>query len=261
MLRKLLKYDIRSIYKTWLALSVLSVLMSVFGGFCGPHSTDPGDFQGFFVFGSIISVLVIGCAVIAPFVLSLYRFYNNLYTDEGYLTFTLPVKKQDILLSKFLFSLITLVAGVLVGVIDALIYVGIGNAFASPNEGMGPITVSPSGILYALLIFSILLFSSIAAILFVFIMISLASRFSKVGRGIFALAIIYGGGIILSSLLAPILSLMDGSTVRWADILPPEVAGAATLLLLCAISAFMAMVATVLYIIEYYLLDKRLNLA
>ena len=50
-------------------------------------------------------LLVIACvmAIIASAVVTellvFVRFYKNFFTDEGYLTFTLPVSRKDLLLS------------------------------------------------------------------------------------------------------------------------------------------------------------------
>lgn len=261
MLRKLLKYDFKYIFKIWLALSVLSVPMSAFGGYCGPMSIQGSEFDGFFIFGTIISILVIVGVAIIPFVMSLYRFYLSLYTDEGYLTFTLPVKKSDLLLSKFIFSMSTLLSGVVVGAIDGLIFAFVSSLVTGPSTDTKPVIVDSTVFPFSLAVLLIMMFSAVAGIMFVFIMISLASRFSKVGRSVFAVAVVYGGGILLSSLLVPILTLMDGSTLRWSDIIPEAMASGVTLLLLFLIAAFLAVLATLLYIVEYYILDKHLNLA
>ena len=261
MLRKLLKYDFKYIFKIWLALSVLSVPMSAFGGYCGPMSIQGSEFDGFFIFGTIISVLVIVGVAVIPFVMSLYRFYLNLYTDEGYLTFTLPVKKSDLLLSKFIFSMSTLLSGAVVGAIDGLIFAFVSSLVTGPSTDTKPVIVDSTVFPFSLAVLLIMMFSAVAGIMFVFIMISIASRFSKVGRSVFAVAVVYGGGILLSSLLVPILTLMDSSTLRWSDIIPEAMASGVTLLLLFLIAAFFAVLATLLYIVEYYILDKHLNLA
>ena len=261
MLRKLLKYDFKYIFKIWLALSVLSVPMSAFGGYCGPMSIHGSEFEGFFIFGTIVSILVIVGVAVIPFVMSLYRFYLNLYTDEGYLTFTLPVKKSDLLLSKFIFSMSTLLSGVVVGAIDGLIFAFVSSLVTGPSTDTKPVIVDSTVFPFSLAVLLIMMFSAVAGIMFVFIMISLASRFSKVGRSVFAVAVVYGGGILLSSLLVPILTLMDSSTLRWSDIIPEAMASGVTLLLLFLIAAFLAVLATLLYIVEYYILDKHLNLA
>ena len=66
---------------------------------------------GMFLFFSVVALSVYAIAVQ---VILLYRFYKNKYTDEGYLTFTLPVKPTQIFWSSFLNMLFWLVISVLV---------------------------------------------------------------------------------------------------------------------------------------------------
>ena len=66
---------------------------------------------GMFLFFSVVALSVYAIAVQ---VILLYRFYKNKYTDEGYLTFTLPVKPTQIFWSSFLNMLIWLIISVLV---------------------------------------------------------------------------------------------------------------------------------------------------
>ena len=71
--------------------------------------------MGMFLFFSILALIVYVIAV--QFIL-LYRFYKNKFTDEGYLTFTLPVKTTHIFWSSFLNMLLWLaIAGTVVAVI------------------------------------------------------------------------------------------------------------------------------------------------
>ncbi len=66
---------------------------------------------GMFLFFSVVALSVYAIAV--QFIL-LYRFYKNKFTDEGYLTFTLPVKTTHIFWSSFLNMLIWLAISALV---------------------------------------------------------------------------------------------------------------------------------------------------
>ena len=66
---------------------------------------------GMFLFFSAVALCVYAVAV--QFIL-LYRFYKNKYTDEGYLTFTLPVKTTHIFWSSVLTMLIWLAISIAV---------------------------------------------------------------------------------------------------------------------------------------------------
>ena len=74
------------------------------------------------------SVVAISLYVIAVQFILLYRFYKNKFTDEGYLTFTLPVKTTHIFWSSFLNMLLWLLISVAVVVIIVFMVVLFGTA-------------------------------------------------------------------------------------------------------------------------------------
>lgn len=66
--------------------------------------------------------LAITVYVVAVTILLLYRFYKNKFTDEGYLTFTLPVRPSQIFLSSGLVILLwQLISVVLAGILFVMI--------------------------------------------------------------------------------------------------------------------------------------------
>ena len=113
MLKKLLKYDIKSINKVLVVFYCLSLffalltrlflyidnsfIMSVIGKICSGTTIA-------MIFNIIINNLM----------RSWVRFKSNFYGDESYLTHTLPVNKKTLYLSKFLTSIITLFFSMLV---------------------------------------------------------------------------------------------------------------------------------------------------
>ena len=98
-----------------LATVVLRILVSTSGALWWDTAEGLGVILvvalGMFLFFSVVALSVYAIAVQ---VILLYRFYKNKYTDEGYLTFTLPVKPTQIFWSSFLNMLIWLVISVLV---------------------------------------------------------------------------------------------------------------------------------------------------
>lgn len=123
MLLKTFKYDFKSIFKLWMIASITCIAN---GGICGlglrlekiVAESDAIQFGG-------LSVILIGIAcfsfivICAMFPLTVVmltvRAYTNMFTDEGYLTFTLPISRKDILKSKILniFVYTTLTIGVI----------------------------------------------------------------------------------------------------------------------------------------------------
>ena len=113
MLRKLLKYDLRSIQRLFWLLGGSVMALSLLGGlalrFMINNENDAlflmSLFAGFFLFLNFMAIIAFATIIQ---IMVYYRFYKNLFTDEGYLTFTLPVSRAKLLASKTLNALIWL---------------------------------------------------------------------------------------------------------------------------------------------------------
>ena len=105
MLRKVLKYDLSAIYKLWLILSATALGLSVLCGlFIRSLVLDSSDaaIRIFFLLGAMLCIFGIMAYVIGVSITVIVRYYTNFFTDEGYLTFTLPVKRHILFNSKLL---------------------------------------------------------------------------------------------------------------------------------------------------------------
>lgn len=76
--------------------------------------------------------------------INLWRFYKNKFTDEGYLTFTLPVTSHQIFLSSFLNILAWLAISVFVLICAAamMIFIGLGEPIEGMYEALGDIFIN-----------------------------------------------------------------------------------------------------------------------
>ena len=132
MFKKCLKYDLRAVWKVWWILAVYVTGLCIVGSlglrfFIQNVSMGEEPVSTPIMIGSIFAMLLFIASIIAliafvvvTFILVYYRYYKNLFTDEGYLTFTLPVRRQTLYLSKTLNALIWEVASVVVVVLNVL---------------------------------------------------------------------------------------------------------------------------------------------
>ena len=109
MLRKLYKYDLKSVSLLLVILHAVLLVYTVKGrigifiaeraqAFVSPEASRLWGIAGaFYIVGFILFILAI---VIATVVYLAVRIQKNLFSDEGYLTHTLPVKPTQILWSK-----------------------------------------------------------------------------------------------------------------------------------------------------------------
>ena len=115
MLGKLLKYDLRSAGRFWW-IAMLTMIGASFSTSVSYRLYLELSMSQAYLSGennvlialammalniiSIISLVVIGASLIFVAVLIYVRYYKHLFTDEGYLTFTLPVSRKQIYFSK-----------------------------------------------------------------------------------------------------------------------------------------------------------------
>ncbi len=107
MLGKLLKYDLKWIYKLVSVFYILAIVFSIIGRILTSIENSLviniiGQISLGFAVGMLISSLI------NTLMRTWVRFIRNIYKDESYLTHTLPIRKGTIYLSKFLSSIIVM---------------------------------------------------------------------------------------------------------------------------------------------------------
>lgn len=138
MLGKLFKHDMRQIAKIMFPFMLLVFGTTILGTAAlkcareASHNFHAGLISGLFnvslylLFAFSVFALL-AYAVLAVF-LPVSRYYKHLFTDEGYLTFTLPVKTSTLIFSKLWAALIWTVVSIVVVLVCILLYVTFGGA-------------------------------------------------------------------------------------------------------------------------------------
>ena len=115
MLRKLLKYDLAFVWRWWRIIAVIMVVASLLGALLlrGTLAATDGVQETLIIICVLYFIpyllAIVACTAATPLLLY-WRFYSHFYSDQGYLTFTLPVKRRTLLLSKVYNELIWHVA-------------------------------------------------------------------------------------------------------------------------------------------------------
>lgn len=223
---------------------------------------------------SSLSILLGACAVLAvtycigTIVILLIQFYRSKFTDQGYLTFTLPAGTRDILLSSYLNALIWLVIGAAVTILSVLIVA----LFGSTTEGLINIRVCQLirnafqgfwGLLteYGKLnVFDMILFlihgivSGLSGLMLYFAVITLGCTLAKNHRVLVCIALYYGISTVLNTLNGSVQVIfgiysaaVSGNEVTFAAIYIPQ-------------TVLMAGVLAGGYFLSTYLMKNKLNL-
>lgn len=279
MLAKLMKYDLKYIYKYWWIGAVTSLLLSIFGGVCIKILIENGSeaeptlpiimamlgimatFLGIYAFSILTSVLIY------------VRFYKNFFSDEGYLTFTLPVKTRSLLNSKLLSAFIvnfsySVVIGLGATIAVAIAIIGYYNDFWTllrlfVTEGVPELFdyFGAYTVIYPLEIILMSIIMPMASTLFTFCCISFASVITKKARVITAIGIYYLASTITSSVLQLLYQFGFISFFQWVAKVSANEAMAATALMMLAVILFAALICGVLYVLQFWMIDRKLNMA
>lgn len=127
MLKKLFKYEWVFFWKVPTAINLFLIIITIVGivSLASPFwELDIWGIDIMLGLAIFFYVLAIAACSIAVTVYVAVRYYKNIYTDEGYLTNTLPVTARQIVLSKLFTSLIwTMLTGIVVSLsVFSLIY-------------------------------------------------------------------------------------------------------------------------------------------
>lgn len=131
MLGKLIKHEWKAVGKVLAIMHVALILMAVIGKIMLSINVlrEAWPMWSALLCLYILSVMAVG---VGTHIYLAVRFYKNMYTDEGYLSFTLPVKPWEHIFSKTLVSSIwILIDGVVIvaSIIILVMYKGMGTEF------------------------------------------------------------------------------------------------------------------------------------
>ena len=188
MLGKLIKYEFKACGRTFFPIYIGILILSIINGLCSNYSIFQSVEDGFAQNGALMNVqvilmLVLFALFVALFVLTIIliiqRFKKSLLEDEGYLMFTLPVSSKNLILSKYLVSLIFVILSGLVAMLSFILMgifienyqfarimnmigLGIINMFASDNGIWQAVLVLILGLIMAYTGFVLTIYLSIS---------------------------------------------------------------------------------------------------
>ena len=130
MLWKLLKYDFRSMWKTfslvWAACLVLALVNRFTLPFEGKTNVTIGPGDGILAFiTALVFFGVLFAMFVAVMIFVIQRFYKGLLGDEGYLMNTLPVPTWQLVLSKLVCAVFVSIASMVITFLACLLLVPI----------------------------------------------------------------------------------------------------------------------------------------
>ena len=238
MFSKLLKYDLKSLSRSGLIVMIITFCLGAVGAidafvsfraiFSEIYAEDASVWTTVFSSVGILSFFfilfgILVCSTVMQIIIYV-NYYKALCTDQGYLTFTLPVKERDILLSKtvssFIWNAIITVAIILcIALIILSVFLGVESV--APSDPMPDDSVSPLEGLFELLPVALMvttvIFYSLNNTQLIFMVIFFASVITKKNKGLLAVGLVLGANMIYS-MLSSIVSSIIAITVSSATV-------------------------------------------
>ena len=284
MLKKILKYDLSSVGRIWWIIAVSVLGMTVFSSLMMRMVTEQMLVEHPFLMVIVMllfvfNIFAIFASAFITMILVFWRFYKNFFTDEGYLTFTLPVSRKDLLFSKLLTSLVWNFASAILIVLCFFIMFALippENIFKEifwafdiaelSKVIFGPDVAFGIGWLLLYVVEAVLMITAyvVAFASLVFLCITLGAMIAKKAKLITGIGIYYGINVLFSS-VAQIISMLfmslmsSGLSVILVDAPISATCGAIALIMLIVCTMISA-VAALLYFITLNCLERKLNL-
>lgn len=274
MLGKLLKYDLKSMLKYWWITAISSLVLSAAGGASLAYIINSEDYPSALIFPMVLLVFLAFLGMFGFIVLSTIfiftRFYKNFFTDEGYLTFTLPVSRFALLNSKLISSVLVTTLTVFVFFVELIVFIIIPVASTNAWHSALPelssllselnLTVGPYIYVFVVEALIAVLLSNVYSTLLFFFCITFAAMISKKAKVIIAIGIYYLANSITSTFSQLLFSTGLENIADRVMLLSDASAFPVVALIVLGILLFMAIVCLALYALEYWMLDRKLNL-
>ena len=264
MVKKLFKHEVHALWRSmmpiWAMLggfSVLGRLIQLFEQDSVAYNIISGSAAFFY------AVSLIAC-IVCPFVFAVTRFHRNLFSGEGYLSFTLPVTTEQHILVKLLVAVITELTTLIAAALSVIIVtfgemtVEIGKAiwylFKLSMREWGahlPLYMIEAGIgLIVLFAVETMLFYTCICI----------GQQSKKNRTLAAVGVYFG--IYALQQVIGTIALLIGTEIDWEPlgIWVAEHPFGTVHLALCGSIVLAALVGGLFYFISHRLISRRLNL-
>lgn len=269
MLRKLLKYDFRSLYRpfvlVWAAALALALITRVTLFYPNPV---PGTVKALFARLALFTYFASLVAMVAvALVLVVQRFYKGVWGDEGYLLHPLPVRSWQILLSKLISAAALLFLSILVGVGSFFLLLPLGDSRSEDlARSFQALLQSFSGWSLLTLVLS-LLSDIVRTCLLVYLAMAIGHLFSKrrLAMSVAAfLAVTFFSSQILNLLTGLFLPEMDLSLtvgIISGDVGPAAVVLPENIVLSQVIASLISLALSAVYFFSTaWILNKKLNL-
>ena len=265
MLKKLYKHEFYSLFRSLLPIYAALFGFSVLSRLVYLIKTENNIINTFKTLAVIGYVLTIIAVFVVGIVIVVTRFYKNLLSKEGYLTFSLPFTATQHIICKLVCGAVTLAVDFLL-VMSSFIILGIGtkaenDLFKAIPQMLGIFFSYGKWPQITLLIAEIALFAIIKlleALLMFYAGIAIGQQFkNKIGASVIAYICLYAASQIISLIFVSLIITVFSASV-FENYMNSGISAVSTFMLFPLILS--ALYGTAYFFTARYFLSKKLNL-
>lgn len=265
MLRKLLKYEIQATARIFLPMYALLIVFALINKFFMAVNADYLRIPQI-ISASVFVIIIVGICVMT-LVVTIQRYNKNLLSDEGYLSFTLPVKIHSHIDCKMLVTLMWAVLSVIVSAISIFLMavnektiVQIQRFFSEVIPALNKLGSAGYVIVLEVLLLAVVAVLSETLAIYAAITIGNMSSKHKILLGIGAY-LCFG---IIEQIIASILITSFSGTINqyfnWLSKFPAPAQANAMQLILLGLLIYSLVFGAAYYFLTNWMLRKKLNL-
>lgn len=218
MVKKLIRYDFRSFFR--LIFPAQLILIGIAGINRIVQLFEPAENDATYtsVFGSSVALFIVGCIalILLTLIVAMVRFYQGMYSNEGYLSHTLPVKPSQHIISKLLTAFLFELGSVL-AIFISLNVITLGDVNIEVYKAIGYLVKELFGeygvhsMLFIVEVILCALISMLTTVLMLYMCISIG-QLAKKKKILLAVGVLFGLyvlGQMLGTVLIIIVATMD----------------------------------------------------
>ncbi len=266
MLGKLIKYDLKYGAKAFIILHTILIISCILGRLLFVNKLDFANsnsaLYSYIVLFITMFILIFTAINLGVIAMVAIRFYRNLFSDEGYLTWTLPATPTAQLWAKIVSGTLWYILDMLIITLSLFILItgeNVTSAYAKIAPDINNALGMPLGT-WGFYLLVICLFTSISGVVSIYLCIAVGQLFP--GHRVLCSIIFY---FVLSAVLQVIIL---GLMIALGLFSSPYMDSAATgkdaveyLFAILKLSGIVAFVSTIIeYFIIHYILSKKINL-
>lgn len=268
MLRKCLRYDFKSVFTYWIFGAITLILLSIPAGLAvksqSAHANDVDHFN-WEPLAIALFYFAIAAFILLSAILIYCRYYNHFFTDEGYLTFTLPVKRRTLYTSKVLTGVIFQALTTVVALLSYLIFALF---LPSTNDSSDIINSEPimSGFWSFMCVLGGLAFAiiySFASVMAIYLVITFCANSIKKNKVIATVGVFYAAYIalsIISYILVVVFIAYGAAAIKVVGDAPSNL-GLFIFLLIALADVVLTLISVAFAMITLNIIERKLNLS